>query len=93
MNSLNFFKLLLLLLLPVAALAQPQLIHEWSNALNTYPAYTRGNTTGNLSVADASNNFYLAGNFTKTADFDPTATELNMTAEDGGAGENIFLAK
>lgn len=73
--------------------AQPQLIHEWSNALNTHPAYERGNTTLNLSVRDASNNFYLAGNFSHTADFDPTANELNMTAESAGTEENVFLAK
>jgi len=93
MNCFKILKALLVLLLPVATDAQPQLIHEWSNALNTYPAYTRGNTTGNLSVSDASNNFYLAGEFSHTADFDPTAAELNMSAEAGGTGENIFLAK
>ncbi len=93
MKSFKSYSLIMLLFLSIGANAQPQLIHEWSNALSTYPVYTRGNTTMNLSVTDASNNFYLAGNFSNTADFDPTAVELNMTAQSSGTGENIFLAK
>ena len=93
MKWIKTFRVLIILLLPAAALAQPQLVHEWSNALNTYPSYTRGETKINGSVKDAANNFYLAGTFSFTADFDPTAAELNMTAESTGTGENIFLAK
>ena len=90
MNRVKIFRLLTLLLLPLCGKAQPQLIHEWSNALSTYPAYTRCNTTFNLGVRDASNNFYLAGKFTNTADFDPSAVEFNITAEGNG---HIYLAK
>ncbi len=93
MKWIKSYRVIMLLLLSLGANAQPQLIHEWSNALSTYPAYTRGNTTLNLSVTDASNNFYLAGNFSNTADFDPSVVELNMTAQSSGTGENIFLAK
>ena len=89
-NYKKYLRMSLLVLLPVALMAQPQLVHEWSDALNTYPAYTRGSTTRNLSAKDASNNFYLAGNFTNTADFDPSSAEFNITAAGNG---HIYLSK
>ncbi len=82
------FIITLIFLAPVPGSAQ-----VWSKAYDFGSSSSSENALG--VCADASGNFYFAGRFCKTVDFDPGAGTNNLSTEAGAstATQNTFLTK
>lgn len=64
---------------------------SWVKNIGTNSGYTE-KQTANAVKADNLGNIYLAGYYTYTTDFDPSANVANLI-DDGVSRQNIFLAK
>ena len=79
--------LLLIILQSIGLKAQNELLHQWSFTHNN--TYNGGSVIPSDLVKDNSNNLFIVGTFSGTADFDKTSAQFLMTA----VATDGFLAK